>query len=291
MLRWGSRVVGLDAATALTRGNPTGLAAFLAHVRYRESTVTLVAEDSRSNLPLIGQAYLTSRQRTARIAFLLPEVAALTDHLPALIDALVFQMGTHGAHHLAAEVSPSAAVFEGLRRCGFAICGEQTVWKMPPGELGLASEDWDAAAEQDDLAIRALVQSSLKSGTAPSSLLPEAPLDGWVVRQRGEVRAYAHLVNGPIGLLLRLWVHPELGQLDRRLHNLLLMMQPAERKVYIMVDTHAEWVARSLDRLGGQSSESVVVMVRHLAVAQRAPALRQVLEKQREGAAAIPHNT
>ena len=250
-----------------------------------------VVEENQAGLPLIGQAYITPQSHTARLNFLLPEAASLTGQLPAMLDILISDTAKLGARQLLASVPNNHILFEGLRRAGFSVCGSYTIWKIRQSELGWAAGEWETSLPTDEIGIRNLASAVTPTQLLAADPLPESPLTGWVTRLRGEVRAYAFARTGSTGIFLTLLVHPELRQVDARLKDLLLMLQPGDRPVYIAIGPHMEWVARALERLGAQAGDEMAILVRYMAVMERTPALRQALNQGTKSTIPLIRNT
>jgi hypothetical protein len=187
--------------------------------------------------------------------------------LPVL-DELVALVGSQGVHSLVAEVSETGPELPVLRRAGFAVYTRQDVWlRNRPVKRDVAGilvprepvDDWDIHA--------------LYSSTVPrliQAVEPNPPLErgeNWVLRESGELTAFAHIRRGPVGSWMRLLVHPNAHtDVEDILEAALVTRQPDEgHPVYCCVQQHQSWLQAPLEAAGFELWGRQAVMVKHIA--------------------------
>jgi len=81
LLRYRQRVLCLNYALELTRGNPLGLSMALSHLDLNAGVSTGVAKSENGKSPLAGQVIYNMGDRSAQMIFLLPDNSAdLSEH-------------------------------------------------------------------------------------------------------------------------------------------------------------------------------------------------------------------
>lgn len=260
-----------DSALALTRGSPVGPLAILTHLDPTRGIFTGVCPSSNGQPTLIGQTIYPAGERSARISFLLPADRLESPSLSGLLDGLAEVAGGWGAFHLLAEVEESSPALDPIRDNGFNIYAWQSIWRFPPDGSFPRSERWQPATPLDEVAIRSLYQLLVPPLVQSAEPIPAHSVQRLVYRERGEIQAYADAVHGPHGTYLQPVVHPAVEELDAMLGDL-LARQPAlpQRPVYVAARSYQAWLEPSLQRLRGESSPRQALLVKHLAVAQRA---------------------
>jgi hypothetical protein len=195
--RYRNQCIFLDSARFLTKG-PTLIPA-RALFSYFALTTGIFMYQSSSNGSsenvLLGQVIHPSGIASARLAFLTPITALDTSSLPAFIEHVVKEIGGRGAMHLHAEVDEKHTAFESLRKAGFATFARQRVWRLTGESNGqLNNSPWAPATSVDLHAIRSLyanlVPGMVQQVEQPP---PSGRLNGFVIRQGGELMAYVDL--------------------------------------------------------------------------------------------------
>ena len=220
----------------MTRGNPVGVEALLAHFNPQNGSFIGIGKSSTDNLPLIGQLKYSPGERAARLSFALSATSDLHD-LVGLLDALARQAGQMGALNLLAEVEENSPAFEALRRSGFAVYAWQEIYRLPfnnDSQEELPDERWNYVDGNTEWAVRSLFASLVPPIVQGAEPLPQQ-LGGYVYSQNGEVLAYVESVFGPQGVYLRPLIHPTMDKIPSLLLGLRLKLSPF-------------WVVRSIWR-------------------------------------------
>lgn len=191
-----------------------------------------------------------------------------------LLDQAVAEIGRRGIHSLVAEVSETGAELSVLRRAGFAVYTRQDVFRL---ELGAAAEtavtnnshtpmelhprrpvdDWDIQLLYGNLVPR-LVQL----------VEPVPPLhqgEGWLLREKDELAAFAHIRAGSAATWMRLFIHPNAAtQADDIITaSVRVAARKANQPVYCCVRRYQSWLEGPMERAGFELWGSQAVMVKH----------------------------
>jgi len=271
--RYRRKVLTLDNARFLTRGDPLGAAALLAYLNPRRHIYTAVAVEGDNTL--MGQVILDGGETSARLTFLAPGESADGLTLP-LLDHLSLQAGEWGAFHLLAEVDEHAAAFKRLRHVGFAMYAWQRIWKLaapPDVGTGLAPVPaplWRAAASSELIAIQSLHGQIVPALLQPVDSAPRKA-DGMVSKTKGELKAYVSVEAGPLGIWLQPLIHPDSDCVPDKMAALLHdLPRRAGSPVYLCVRSYQAWLESVLEDLGAEAGPRQAVMVKHLAKLQKA---------------------
>jgi len=274
LLRFRKQVLSLDSTLLLTHGNPLGPFAVLAYLNPVQGVYTGVCSNGKGKPPLFGQIRYAMGARCARLAFVMPVDGLNSITLPSLIEHLTIQAGVWGAMHFLAEVDGQNTAFEGLRRAGFSVYDWQRIWRFPGTGMpeGYQTQGtWQSAGEADGIAIRGLYQSLVPALVQPMEGLFEKRLQGLVCRRNGELLAYADLVYGPQGICIQPYVHPGVEDVVSLLSGLASgIPRRAGRPVYIIIRSYQGWLEAALEDLNVEVGPRQALMVKHLAIAQRA---------------------
>jgi hypothetical protein len=294
--RYRRHVVCTDSAQALTHGSPVGPIALLSRLNPIMGGYTGVYPGSNGSLPLIGHMQYAVGNRSAQLAFLMPEPGLAQPGLVNLLEHLAAQAGSWGAFHLLAEIEEDSCAMEGLRRSGFSVYAWQRIWKFAPPEQGSAAEarknsdavkdksfPWEPATSIDEISIRSLYQSLVPPLVQSAEPLTSRRLLGWVYRQQGEIMAYIEGVFGPHGIYLQPLIHPAVENVSQVL-SCLLQRQPnlLGRPIYLAIRSYQAWLETVLRDLECQVGARQALMVKHLVLHQRVSlqaARHSVLEK------------
>jgi len=216
----------------------------------------------------VGQVRCGLGARRARLTYLLPHNALNSMALPALLEHLTARAGSWGAFHVLAEVDEHSSAFEGMRRASFSTYAFQRIWKLP---MQNQENPWPAAGEADAMAIRSLYQSLVPSLVQPMEGLVEKKPQGLLLRQGSDLAAYAELVYGPHGIWVQPFVHPSVENPASLLTSLVgSIPHTGGRPVYMCVRSYQSWLETALSEMNADSSPRQALMVRHIAIPQRA---------------------
>lgn len=187
----------------------------------------------------------------------------------AFLDQLTEKAGQQGVHSLIAEVDELGNELMILRQAGFAVYTRQDIWLLEDGweqvpastiTLAKASEvdEWDISLLYANIVPR-LIQLV---EPAPSGAQLE---DIWVLREEGELVAFVTFTDGPAGIWMRLFIHPNAQSKGEDIvHAALKTMPPrSEHPVYCCVRRYQSWVQTVLEKTHFRHISSQAMMVRH----------------------------
>jgi hypothetical protein len=228
-------------------------------------------QDLSSGLPLIGQVTFTAGATYARLSFLAPEDAIEQPQLSALSDFMALQMGQLGAFHILADVDECSQVFELLHRAGFAIYARQRIWRLDNQPLGEQEPaPWSPVKSSDAIGVRSLYCNVVPGLVQQVEPLPKKNLKGVVHYKEGDLLAFVELKYGRKGIWVQPFIHPDAGDFDRALVNLLQNLPGrANRPLFVCVRSYQSWLVPAIEAMGAQPGPTQAVMVRHLTIAQR----------------------
>ena len=284
------RVLCTDSAQVLTHGNPLGPLAMLTRLDPTRGIFTGVCPARNGSSALIGQITYIPGERSARISFLLPLDGIDHPALPDLLEALAEMAGSWGALNLLAEVDEHSDALDPIRHNGFSVYAWQSIWQFLPASNGHAHTSWQPAASVDEVAVRSLYQLLVPPLVQSAEPFPGHSPQRLVYRQDGDILAYADATYGPQGIYLQPVVHPAVEDLDGLLAGLIARLPTLpQRTVYVAARSYQAWLEPALQRLEGQTSPRQALLVKHLAVAQRAGLLaRQTARDMITSDASVP---
>jgi len=273
--RFRHRSVFLCSSLLLTRGPllvPGALLSFLAPSM--GLTTAAIDGDKKNNAScLYGQMIQSNGAGYANLTFFTPDEALESPHLLAMLDYLASQAGERGAFRLLADVDERSPVYEALRHASFAIYARQRVWKL---RADYESGDprpggWRQATARDGLAIRNLFNNMVPGLVQQIEPISTENPRGMLYFEKGELLAYVELKYGPRGVWANPLVHTDAEEFTDNLLDLFRSLpRQTSRQVYICVRSYQSWLENMLEDLGAEVGPRQAVMVKHLAISQRA---------------------
>lgn len=270
----------------------------ITHLNPSKGVYTGVCPGDGSAPPVFGQVRYTLGERSARVTFLTPLERLERGDLPDLLEHLTTQAGKWGAVHLVAEIDEKSPVFEGLRRAGFSVFAWERIWKIADGVTeakavissgdGPAADstavmkkngrpgahsdpEWKTVRSSDRIAVQNLYQSLIPALVQPVEPLPDRRLTGMVYRIGSDLLSFVDPVYGPNGIWMQPFIHPATEHvpdlLDALVHRL---GNRRGRPVYVCVRSYQAWLEPALEQLGANLSPRQAVLVKHMAITQRA---------------------
>ena len=263
--------VFLDSALLLTRGPLLLPGALLSYLSPATGIFTNVVENEK-NQPLIGQIIHLLGAPFAHLTFMLPADALSQQSVSFLTEYLVTIAGERGALRLLADVDEQSEAFETLRQCGFATFTRQRIWQLSKiAGRSQPPSGWRDAISQDAIAIRSLYNNLVPGMVQQIEPLIAKRPRGMVYYQDGELRAYVEIKYGRRGIWVQPFIHPDAEDVPERLAGLLVKIHyRSSRPVYICVRSHQSWLEALIEDLGAAASPRQAVMVKHLAIQQKA---------------------
>ena len=279
--RYRHKSVFLNSALLLTRGPMLVQGALLSYLAPAMGIFTCVSDDHTENdLTLIGQVIHTLGSQFAHLTFLAPDNASDMLHFAPILDYMVALSGERGAFRLLADVDEHTEAFEVLRQGGFAIYTRQRIWQWTEEKLNdlLAkipdpplANNWRTANGRDTIAIRSLYNNLVPGLVQQAEPFVAQHPKGLVYYQDGELLAYVELQYGHRGIWAQPFIHPDAeGISDHFLHFLQKLRNRHSRPVYLCVRSYQSWLETAIDELGAECGPKQAVMVKHLAVQQKA---------------------
>ncbi len=221
---------------------------------------------------LIGQATHTAGSQCTYMTLLAPKSALDSEAVPGLLDHLASRSIKLGAFRLLADVDDDTPAFEALRKAGFGIYARQRIWQLeeePAGDpVGVT---WQTASGADLVAVKSLYHNLIPGLVQQVEPFSEERLSGFVYRQGGDLLAYAELKYGRRGIWMQPFIHPDAEELAQGLVDLLLNLPyRLSRPVYLCVRSYQSWLELVIEDLGAKPGPQQAMMVKHLAVPQKA---------------------
>ena len=148
----------------------------------------------------------------------------------------------------------------------------QRIWKFEPSESAKSKEmNWQTATSKHTLAIR-----SLYTDLVPQMVRhvePDATQNpsGMVLYSVGNLAAYVELKSGQRGIWAHPLIHPGLEDFADWFRDFLGQLPSrSSRPVYVCVRSYQSWLEHTLEELGSKAGPRQAVMVKHMAIAQKA---------------------
>ena len=210
----------------------------------------------------------------------------------ALIEYLLKRVGDREAQTLLAEVDEDTATFETLRRLNFSIYARQRIWRIrdiPKRELPVV--EWRAYNSIDGINARKLHFATVPSLVQQIESTKFTDLKGWVHYQGDEMLAYAEVIEGPRGIWVQPFIHPEMENVGRHLISLVSILRPrARRPVYLCLRSYQAGLSHFLQGLDAEVSASQAVMARRLTAMVTRPELSLLPNINGSTEATTPYN-
>lgn len=272
----------------LTRGNPTSFSNLVNYGSPAYDVATAVCEDDDGNTRLVSQVSHQLGTQTAQLSYLVAEADFDQGQLACLLDELVKRAGGWGALNVTCELEANSAFFETFRRCDFNVWSNERFWTIDPAGTALDPDTpkWRTWTGEDAKAMRSLYQNIVPRLFQPIEPMARKSSPGLVLyNTENTLLGYADLLDGPKGT----WVLPVLYPQWADDPALLLSLQVAlpnkgKRAVHYCVRSYQPWLEDTLTRMGASASQEYVLMVKYMALRQKAGDLLEsrVLENGRK---------
>lgn len=265
--------VYLHSALVLTRGPLLLSGALWSTLAPGVGIYTSVSRSNgRNGEAVIGQVMHVSGSQSAQLTFLTPEEALESGQLPPLLEHICTKAVEWGAFRLLADVDEHSIAFEALRTAGYAIYARQRVWKLAGlAEVPSPLQSWMSARERDLIPVRSLYNSLIPGLVQQVEPFPSERLHGVVYRQGQSLQAYVELKYGRHGIWVQPFIHPDAEAAAAHLAELFQgLPHRRSRPIYICVRSYQSWLEPAIDELGAEPGPRQAIMVKHLAVPQKA---------------------
>ena len=274
LYRFRNQSVFLYSALVLTRGPMLVPGALLSYLAPSTGIFTATRKrSSRGELPIIGQTMQLAGSQFAHLTFLTPDSALIDVPLDQLIEYLAVQAGERGAFRLLADVDEGNPGYEALRRASFAIYARQRIWQLTgqaPAD-GVVKNAWRVATERDSIGIRSLYNNLVPGLVQQVEPISPSNPRGLVYYEEDNLLAYVELKYGHRGVWAQPFIHPDAEEVTSWLVSLLNgLPYRHSRPVYLCIRSYQSWLESALEDLGAEAGPRQAVMVKHLAVPQKA---------------------
>lgn len=271
--RYRRQSVFLNSALLYTRGPMMFQGAMLSSLSQATGIFTSVStKNGDTRHVLIGQAVHSAGSQIAQLTFLCPDEAMDSAALPSLLDHLSMQAVERGAFRLLAEVDERSVAYEAMRHASFAIYARQRVWQLED-QPSDATPDlcWQVTTDQDLIPVRSLYNNLIPGLVQQVEPFPADRLHGMIYRQEGDLLAYVELKYGHRGIWVQPFVHPDAEDVITHILELIgHVPHRRSRPIYLCIRSYNSWLEPALEDMGARSRARQAVMVRHLAVPQKA---------------------
>jgi hypothetical protein len=233
--RYRRQSVFLNSALLYTRGPMMFQGAMLSSLSQATGIFTSVStKNGDTRHVLIGQAVHSAGSQIAQLTFLCPD--------------------------------------EAMRHASFAIYARQRVWQLED-QPSDATPDlcWQVTTDQDLIPVRSLYNNLIPGLVQQVEPFPADRLHGMVYRQEGDLLAYVELKYGHRGIWVQPFVHPDAEDVITHILELIgHVPHRRSRPIYLCIRSYNSWLEPALEDMGARSRARQAVMVRHLAVPQKA---------------------
>lgn len=263
----------LNSAQVLTRGPMLMSGALLSYLAPSMGVYTSVSlNGDQPQVPLIGQMNHLPGAQCAHLSFLTPDYALEAGRLSGLLEHFMSISGERGAYRLLAEVEEQTRAYESLRLASFAVYTRQRIWRLntlpPPVENG---GGWRAVNDQDWIAVRSLYNNLVPGLVQQVEPFASQGPRGLLHCSEDGVQAYVELKYGHRGIWVQPFVHPDAPDVEAWLADLFQHLPyRRSRPVYVCIRSYQSWLETAVSELGAEPGPGQAVMVKHLAVPQKA---------------------
>ncbi len=274
--RYRHKGVFLDTQATLTWGEGLVPArAVFSPISEALGVFTGIYRPDKGRSRVIGQVRHALGAPQARFTFLAPSTGLDPTGLAALVEHLIIRLGEREAQALVADVDERSEVFEELRRLSFSIYARQHIWRLSSlPRKRRSSFGWREIIAADEFNARKLYYAVVPALVQQVEPTPWEELRGWVFHQQGEMLAYADVVEGPRGVWVQPFIHPEMEDAALHLEGLLASLKPRERRpVFVCLRSYQAGLSYLMEEIGAQVSNTQAVMVRRLTAAVKKPEL------------------
>jgi hypothetical protein len=183
--------------------------------------------------------------------------------------------GARGAYRLLADVDEQSEVYEYLRLASFAVYTRQRIWRLnslPPQSD--ASGGWRTVGDLDWFAVRSLYNNLVPGLVQQVEPFAKQRSRGLMYCGKDGIQAYVELKYGHRGIWVQPFVHPDARDVEAWLVDLFYHLPyRRSRPVYVCIRSYQSWLEPAIREIGAEPGPAQAVMVKHLAVLQKASRL------------------
>lgn len=201
---------------------------------------------------------------------------ASPDDLTCLLEALVRVSGSWGARYLLAELPESSPCLPAFRRADFSVWSQARIYRYEGsfGQSEKAENSWRQWTDQDVRAMQALRQSAVPKLYQTIEPLSRKLTQGLAAYDlQGKLLTFADLAYGPTGI----WLQPLLDPAADHASLLLSLTQAVPKRLgrplYFSARSYQPLISEALERLPFSLERELALMVRHLTLKNKVPAV------------------
>jgi len=246
-----------------------------ASIHSLDRVFTGVGDPGGDSQSWVGQIHKSPKLSSVHIHFLLKPEKGGSGELITLLESLIVEAGGWGAKQIVAEIRPDSDTFFQFRKVGFSVLAKHRVYKydLPLAYHPKLRKKWRIWNSEDIHKMRGLYFTIVPPLIQPIEPLTRREMLGLVYYDdSGDLQAYADLVYGPVGVWVLPLIHPQTTEKIADLLARLILDLPdlTGRSVYVTARSYQPWIESALENLSGQVSPEQALMVRYLALRQRA---------------------
>ncbi len=218
---------------------------------------------------LMGQVFHINGHCSARLAFLAPSDNQDLQGFVRVVSHLASAAGERGAFQILAEVAENSPEEEILYQAGFRPYAEQQIWKLPPRiSYGDCKKSWIPLNPEDRDLVLSFYQRILPGQVQRIESPPTTPdLQGMISWKDGCVVGYAATQFGPKGILIDVFLDPDLDFVDEYLRALFFHLPYRNtRDVFLRVRSYQQPLASALLRVDAEPGPRQKAVVKRLTV-------------------------
>lgn len=271
----------------LTHGNPTSFPNLIAAGSPALDTSTVVCDHEDGSSKMMCQICHQIGSQSAQLSYLIAGEDADVGDLTCLLEKLVKDAAEWGAMNLTCELESSSPFFETFRRADFNVWANEHIWTIDRQTQNIdpKSCNWRTWNSADVKAMRVLYQNIVPRLFQPIEPLTRKSAMGMVLFNKdNSLMGYADLVYGPKGIWVLPIIHPEWADDPQLLLDLIVELpNKGKRPVYLCIRSYQPWLEETLTRMDAHASQEYVLMVKYMALRQKAESLleKRVLENGR----------
>jgi hypothetical protein len=277
--RYRQEGIFMDSISALTWGRTlVPMRAVFSPLSEAVGVFTEIHQPKKSATPLILQASHRQGAEQARIMYLAPDSAVENRALASLLETLIVRLGERKAQTIVADVEEKSNAFETMRSMSFSIFARQQLWRVTNAPRQNPREKtWREIKSIDEFNARKLYNAIVPTMVQQVESTPWVELRGYVYYREDEMLGYVDVVEGPRGIWVQPFIHPEMEYVGPHFTSLIASLRPRERRpVYVCLRSYQAWLSTYLEDLNAEVSSTQAVMVRRLTAAVKKPELAPI---------------
>jgi len=299
----------LNLEEALTQMHRPLLAALVGYLSLQGTGIlTYVCDETKGSRRMAGFAQVRIKKESseADMVYLAPSFSTVEEAATIwcnLLETLCLEAGEQGIQRIFARLPEDGPEVESFQQVGFSIYTREDIFRLVQIPYDLShpertlrpqqpADNWRLQGLYATVAPRLVQQTenltAEKWETTPGRWLRQARREGYVLEDKGEIIAYLRIHQGQTGHWLEMLLHPEAYERADELvvQALSLLAEYPIRPIYCCLRRYQGGLRVPLEANGFYLFASQCVMVKHVTVRVREPALKLVpaLEKRAEAA-------